>query len=313
MLATGLVAALAVAGLAGCAGSDVRTETRAGVSNAPGGNADRLAAAALETWGARADHAQALALADRAAAAAPDRADLAWLQVGLCLASPGCDPAAAEARLRKLDPANGVPWLDVLARAQAQRDERAVSSILEAMSRAERFDLYWTTLVWRLTGVIAASRPAAGAAAQSLNLQQNTPLTTALNDVTGWLSRLATRAFSSVTSACDPRRSPSTASSPDCTRIAEALQRSDTTLAEGLGLGIAQRLATPGTAAASALDQRVVTLSYRSQTAGAVMQSQIERDKFAAEVLELMRQLPREQDVSVAILRWAGEPLTPTG
>jgi hypothetical protein len=89
------------------------------------------------------------------------------------------------------------------------------------------------------------------------------------------------------------------------------MQSSDTTLAEGLGLAMAQHLATPASPEAVVLDERIATLSYRSQAAGAVVRSQVERDKFSAQMIELMKKLPREQDVSVAILRWAGEPLLP--
>jgi hypothetical protein len=59
------------------------------------------------------------------------------------------------------------------------------------------------------------------------------------------------------------------------------------------------------------LDERVSALGYRSQAAGAVMRSQVEHDKFSQQMIELMKKLPREQDVSLAILRWAGQPLLP--
>ena len=59
------------------------------------------------------------------------------------------------------------------------------------------------------------------------------------------------------------------------------------------------------------LDERVATLSYRSQQSGAIVREQVERDKFSAQMIELMKKLPREQDVSLAILRWAGQPLLP--
>jgi NifB/MoaA-like Fe-S oxidoreductase len=74
---------------------------------------------------------------------------------------------------------------------------------------------------------------------------------------------------------------------------------------------MAQRLATPASPDSIVLDERVATLSYRSQAAGAVVREQVERDRFSAQLLELMKKLPREQDVSVAILRWAGQPLVP--
>lgn len=75
---------------------------------------------------------------------------------------------------------------------------------------------------------------------------------------------------------------------------------------------MAQRLATPASPDTIVLDERVATLSYRSQAAGAVVREQVERDRFSAQLIELMKKLPREQDVSVAILRWAGQPLVPS-
>jgi hypothetical protein len=38
---------------------------------------------------------------------------------------------------------------------------------------------------------------------------------------------------------------------------------------------------------------------------------QVEREKLSAELIELMKKLRREQEVSLAVLRWAGLPLTP--
>jgi hypothetical protein len=119
-------------------------------------------------------------------------------------------------------------------------------------------------------------------------------------------------AFKPISTSCELDRTQDPATRARCERIAQAMQRSDTTLVEGLGIGMAQRLATPGTPDAVVLEERGATLSYRSQAAGAVVRSQVERDKFSGQMIELMKKLPREQDVAVAILRWAGEPLLPS-
>jgi uncharacterized membrane-anchored protein len=118
-------------------------------------------------------------------------------------------------------------------------------------------------------------------------------------------------AFKPLNTACGIERTQDPATHTRCERIAQAMQRSDTTLVEGIGIGLAQRMATPASRDALVLEERGSTLSYRSQAAGAVVRSQVERDKFSAQVIELMKKLPREQDVSVAILRWAGQPLLP--
>jgi hypothetical protein len=178
--------------------------------------------------------------------------------------------------------------------------------ILETMSRAQRFDLYWTTLVWRLSVARAAKSPAAGTPGAS-----PMPLTDALDRTTEALSAAVVPAFKAVTAACQNNRAQDPAMRTRCEGIAQAMQRSDTTLVEGLGLSLAQHLATPASPAAIVLEERVATLSYRSQSAGAIVRSQVERDKFSAQLIELMKKLPREQDVSLAILRWAGQPLLP--
>src|SRR5687767_2347745 len=118
---------------------------------------DLLAAQALSAWRADGDAQRALASIARATEVAPDRPDLMWLHMRLCNESRGCEPEPIEARFRKADSRNGSAWLGVLARAQMRRDARAEEQIVEAMSRAENFDVRWTGLVWRLTEAIRSS------------------------------------------------------------------------------------------------------------------------------------------------------------
>lgn len=286
--------------LAACAGSGPQRSTPASAAK---GDADTWAASALKARSADRNAAQALTQIKRATDIAPDRADLAWLHVRLCMEVPGCEPEPLEARLRKLDPANGAVWLGVLSRTQARRDAQAEQQILDAMSRAERFDVYWTSLNSHLAVALNAGTSAAST--------QKDPLTTSLNSVTDWLSGLVVLAFKPVTSACDRQRARDAAAVQRCQDIAQAMQRSDTTLVEALGLGMAQRFATPGTSAAAEYDRHAARLAYLSQASGSIIQAQVEREKFSTQLIELMKKLRREQEVSAAILRWAGQPLEP--
>lgn len=292
--------------LSACAGNAPQGGTSAPASTRTlSGNADDLAGDALQAL-AESDGQSALAAIARANLIAQNRPDLAWLHVRICALTPGCDAEPVEARLGKLAPDNGVVWLGQLARAQARQDKRVQEQILETMSHAQRFDLYWTTLVWRLSVARSGKAPAAGTPGAS-----PTPLTEALDRTTEVLSAAVVPAFKPLTAVCENNRTQDPAMRTRCDRIAQAMQSSDTTLVEGLGLSMAQHLATPASPAAIVLDERVATLSYRNQAAGAIVRSQVERDKFSAQLIELMKKLPREQDVSLAILRWAGQPLLP--
>lgn len=298
-----ILAALAVVaiGLTGCAQTPPRPET----SGAAGGDPDQLLAAASRAWALERDFQTALRLAGQATAAAPDRADAAWLHLRLCDASPQCQTPTLEAKLKRLAPNNGVVWLSALRRAQMQRDERAEVPILEALSHAKEFSLYWTTLVPKLTTAVQSASPA------RTGKEASAPLTAALNDATGWLASLSLPAFAPLNQACSPERLQDANRRDVCRRIAQVLKRSDTYIAEGVGLGVAQRIAAPGSAEANEIERQIDTLSYRNSAAASIAAAQLERDKFSAEVLELMQQLPREQDVSLAILRWASQPLNP--
>lgn len=242
---------------------------------------------------------QSLPLVQAAAAKSPDSADIAWLHAQLCNQVAGCESAAIEARLRKLDPGNAAAWIGPLARARAQRDAAAESQILEAMGRGERFDLYWNTLASRLT--VAAIRGAPDPGLGSLGLT-----TVGLNEAVGWLSRVAVPAFRSITVACNTAR----VAAP-CLRISETLLRGDTYMAEGVGLGIRERLTTPGTPAATAVTEMIRISRYQRDIATTIMESQVEREKFSRELLGLMKKLRREQDVFIAVIRWGGQPVLP--
>lgn len=293
--------------LSGCASSASERGNSAPASKpstksvAQAGNTDAVAAAALKMAAVDRDAPRALSVIRQAAAAAPDRADLARLALQICLNVQGCEAEPYETRLRKLDPGNGVVWIGPLARAQARRDTQAEQQILQAMGQAERVDLYWNTLLWRFASAIPAPTPPVGG--------PNLPITSALNDVTQWLATSAVPSFQPIAAACSPERTTSDSIKALCMRVAQALQRGDTSLVEGMGLGIAQRLAAPGTPAWSSAQQRIAALAYQTKAAGAIIRSQVEKERFSAEMMELLKKLRREQDVSTAILRWAGQPV----
>lgn len=292
--------------LAACSGSPTQ-KTAAPIAATSSGGPDELAANALNMWASNgSDASRALAQIQKAVQGAPQRPELVWLQLRICTDVPGCEAEPIEAQLRKLDPGSAAVWLGPLARAQGRRDARAEEQILEAMSKAAHFDIYWTTLIARLAPVISRT-PAATSVAQATP----TPLTNALNATIGWLSRMAITAFKPIAAACDDQHVRAPATRVRCEAIAQALLKSDTNLAQGFGLRIAQRLAAPNSGASMQLIDQANILRYQIQAAGAVVAAQVEKEKFSEQMLKLMAQLKREQEVSKAILRWAGRPLTP--
>jgi hypothetical protein len=248
---------------------------------------------------------QALLFAERALAQEPGRPDLVWLTARLCADVPRCDVEALEARLRKLDPRNAIVWMGPLSRARRQRDPAVEQEVLEALSRVDRFDVYWNSLLWQ--GAVALSEQSPKPAPKILN----GPLTQAINDVAGWLSAVTVPSFADLADACNSKRTMENAVAERCRRIAQVLQQGDTYAAEAVGIGIAQRAVAANSPAIIALSERAAVLSYQHKGAREVVASQVEREKISAELIELMKKLRREQDVSLAVLRWARQPLRP--
>lgn len=267
--------------------------------------ADVLLADAMQRQTVERSAASALVLVEGAAQKAPNRADIAWLQIALCAQVAGCRPEPLESRLRQLDPGNGVVWIGPLARARQARDTAAENEILEALSRSQRVDIYWNSLVSK----IAIAR------GQDTKAQDSSafvgPLTRNLNETIGWLSAIALPAFQPVSETCNGLRTSNPTIAARCQGVAQAMQRGDTYIVEGIGLGIAQTLAMPSSPQAVVVEEQIELSRYQRDLAGQIMTNQVEREKFSHELVKLMDSLHREQDVFVAVIRWAGQPVLP--
>jgi hypothetical protein len=265
---------------------------------------DQLLASALIAVEVKRDPAQALIYAGRAAERAPQRFDVAWMHATVCQRTPNCDASKLEARLNKLDPHNAAVWMGALGRARAQRDAAAEQQILEIMARAQSFDMYWNVLTWRIVSSIAANNPTA-------TKPPAEPLQHAFDDVSGWLADFVTSLFQPLVAACSIDRAEDAQVRSRCLRIATVLERGDTFIAEGVGLGIEQRLIDPDSPAGTVISQRIRISRYQRETGSELMAAQVEREKFSRELLDLLKSLKREQDVFLAVIRWAGRPVIP--
>ena len=239
----------------------------------------------------------ALALLVRAVAAAPERPDLVWLNIQVCREVPACDPDPEVERLRVLDPSNGAGWLYVLPRANASGDEAAKIAALSQLARAERVDIYWTTLIVHLT------RPLADTGQVSLS--------EALGDVIGGLGAQAIPAYSATSSLCKGELLNNDAALQDCRRVALAFEQGDTFITEIIGLAIAQRVwpvDSPEWKAAA--EQRRVT-RYQMQMGFQVEIKSGLGTRWAEQYLSLCEQNRREQDVALSQIVKAGKSPDP--
>jgi hypothetical protein len=191
------------------------------------GDADSLAASALFNQAiAGYSSGDSLALAARAVAAAPARADLAFVQLQLCETSPQCDPAPLEAHLLQLDPQNGVGWTYALQRADHAKDQAARATAFYGLAQAKRVDLYWNAIVSHLATASAgtAGFDAGAALSQVIGIEANFSL-----------------ALEPISTLClRPRLQPEMLD--PCRQIAAAFRQGDTAVVEAYGSSLALNL-----------------------------------------------------------------------
>lgn len=177
--------------------------------------------------------ARVLDLLDRAAASAPQAADVGLLDILLCGEQPGCDTLKHEARLRRVDPTNGSFWFFALHDAAARADPVRVDHALARMAQSTRFDLYFISMSRRLLAGLKRIPPAPG--------MRDTPVDVArLVQARGMVAALALPPLQDLIKACKPGTPASDARRKTCRAIAGSLRHGDLLITNMLGLRLQQ-------------------------------------------------------------------------
>ncbi|MEA3141436.1 MAG: hypothetical protein QOK23_3605 [Gammaproteobacteria bacterium] len=250
-------------------------------------DADSVAAAGLMSIGNHTD--QSLRFLALATAAAPDRADLLWLQAMRCSELPPCDSAPIEQRLRELDPTNGAGWWAVMARAGVTHDSEGTDTALAAISHSQRVDIYWTTLIAHLSRAVANTK--------KMSLEESEVA------VIGYLAAEAIPQYQYVSTSCKGERLQQQGVTETCRGVAKALQNGDTYVTEMIGVAIAKRVWPEESPEWKAAAEERRVYEYRSK-----LYSKLEPRTIShpGEYLTLCAQNRRESDLFAAQLIAAG-------
>ena len=255
-------------------------------------DADSLAAAGLLSLPSRPD--DSVALIGRATAAAPERPDLVWLQAQVCQTVTRCDPEPIERHLRELDPSNGAGWMGALARAHSSRNDEATDAALLAIGHSDRVDIYWTTLIARLSRATAQTK--------TISLKEADLV------IIGVLAAYSIPTYSGVSGACKGERLQRAEIIGACRGVAGAFERGDTYVTEMIGVAIAKRVWPEDSPEWKAAAEARRAFEYRSKFWPALDRRHMTHTE---EYLTLCAQNHREQDVLLARLIAAGKNPNP--
>ncbi len=258
---------------------------------------DSLAAAAVLTLFK--DRAGAEQLAARASAAGPKRPDLLWLHAQLCeTAVPGCDRKPIDARLRALDPENGITFLAPLGAAARAGNSPETDRLLDAVGSSKRVDIYWNTLIGHLATTIASTK--------ELTVSQSVVA------VTGAISATSIPPLLGTALPCRGEELQREGRRARCQGIVRALQQGDTAIMEMASTSLVARLWPEDSPEGRAAREARRIFDYRISITRADSARRLTDEAAALQYIARTSQYRREQDVIVAeIVAQGRSPVPP--
>jgi len=230
----------------------------------------------------------ALELAVKASELAPNNPAISWMRLLLCMNASGCDIRQAATTMRWVAADNGAAWLPTLTVAQKDRDTVEVDRVLDSMAEGSKFELYGNRTTVMIYGALRRARS---------QLPRNYLKSDAarLNEATGVANAAVLPSFSPLINVCRDA-TPDAARREDCLTLSKTLQHADMVMAQLVGFGIEKRL-NPGDA------RELGRIAERRRTLELRVALATRANVTARSRLAFMRQLTREEDVCIAILR----------
>ncbi|HLJ38155.1 MAG TPA: hypothetical protein VKT54_07080, partial [Steroidobacteraceae bacterium] len=118
-----------------------------------------LAAAALLAWPGDLNGGRPLELIAQAEALAPQRAELAWVHLAICVRLKCEAKEQLEGHLQEIDPDNGFVWVADLEHAQSSGSQVAVTAAIARIAASPRMTFYWNPLEVMMVDALAVASP----------------------------------------------------------------------------------------------------------------------------------------------------------
>ena len=255
-----------------------------------------LATAALLAWPGDLSGQRPLELIARAAALAPRRAELVWVQLQICERL-GCEAREQiEAHLQELDPDNGLVWIADLEHAQSSGSEVAITAAVARIGAAPRMTFYLNQLEVMMVDALAMASPS-----QSLATRGSVAIGTLVAQVIPPLQPMA--------KACRPEQLDLPGRRAACKALAVRMEQSSTVLTQSLAISMQERWWPAGSPQREVLLAKRRRLDYLTAMSSRVRWWRTDRDMAVR--IDAARKTDREEEVELALIKSFGLPPEP--
>lgn len=258
--------------------------------------ATNLAAAALLAWPGDLGGRRPLELIAQAEALAPQRAELTWVHLAICLRLTCEAKARIEVHLQEIDPDNGFVWMPDLERAQSSGSADAVTAAIARIAASPRMTFYWNQLEVMMVDALAVANPS-----QSLATRATVGI--------GVLAAQAIPPLQTIGRACRLEQLNLPGRRAACEALVARMEQSSTVLTQSLAIGIQERWWPAGSPQLEILRAKRRRLDYLMAMSSRIRWGRMNRDMAVR--IDAARKTEREEDVELAMIKSFGLPAEP--
>jgi hypothetical protein len=258
--------------------------------------ASDLAAAALLAAPGDLNARQPLELIERAEALAPQRPELVWLHLGICVRLKCDSERQIAAHLQLLDPDNGFVWAVDLQPAPPSASDTAVTDVIVRISAGSRITIYWNQLEVMMVDAMAVANPS-----QSLVARGTLAI--------GVLAAQAIPALQPMSKACRLEQLDLPGRRAACEAMVARMEQSSTVLTQSLALSLQERWWPAGSPQREIVRAKRRRLDYLMTVSSRSRWWRMNRDMAVR--IDAARHTDREEDVELAIVKSFGLPPEP--
>lgn len=255
-----------------------------------------LAAAALLAWPGDLSGRRPLELIAQAEALAPQRAELAWVHLGICERLKCQAKEQIEVHLQEIDPDNGFVWAADLERAQSSGSAVAVTAAIARIGAGPRMTFYWNQLEVMMVDALAVANPSESLATRG---------TVAI----GVLAAQAIPPLLPMSKPCRLEQLGLPGRRAACEALVARMEQSSTLLTQSLAISMQERWWPAGSPQREVLRAKRRRLDYLMTMSSRIRWWRTNRDMAVR--IDAARKTDREEDVELAMIKSFGLPPEP--
>ena len=239
---------------------------------------------------------RSLELIERAEALAPERPELVWMHISICVMQ-ACEKInQVEDHLKALDPNNGFVWLPDLVASTKAGSESGITEAIGRIGVGSKLTTYWNQLLVMMADALAVAEPTASLSERGFG-------------AIGIAAAMPWYPLQLMSKACHVEQFIQPGRRAACEALMARMEQSDTILTQSFALSVQERWWPAGSQQLDVLKAKHRRLDYVMLTSSRLRLFRMNHDMALR--IDAARKYAREEDVDLVLVKSFGLPEVP--